>query len=133
VQDVEVPIARAPEFLDFFLREIPIEPVWVCPLRLRDRDAPWDLYALDPETTYVNFGFWSTVPLTDGQPDGTHNRRIEEVVEQLGGRKSLYSTSFYDRDEFWRLYNGSAYEDLKQAYDGDRRLLDLYEKCVERG
>jgi hypothetical protein len=55
------------------------------------------------------------------------------VVEELGGRKSLYSTSYYGRDEFWRLYNGPAYASLKAGYDGDRRLLDLYEKCVERG
>jgi len=133
VQDVEVPIERAADFFDFFVTEIPIAPFWVCPLRQRDPGARWDLYTLDPEKTYVNFGFWSTVPLQDGQPDGTHNRRIEQVVEELGGRKSLYSTSYYDRDEFWRLYNGPAYGALKQAYDGEGRLLDLYEKCVERG
>jgi len=55
------------------------------------------------------------------------------VVDELGGRKSLYSTSYYERDEFWRLYNGPAYAALKEAYDGDGRLLDLYEKCVEGG
>jgi FAD/FMN-containing dehydrogenase len=106
--------------------------VWLCPLRQRDPAASWDLYALEPETTYVNFGFWSTVPVVDGEPAGACNRRIERVVEELGGRKSLYSTSFYERDEFWRLYNGSAYAALKETYDGERRLLDLYEKCVQR-
>jgi hypothetical protein len=54
------------------------------------------------------------------------------VVAELGGRKSLYSTSYYERDEFWALYNGPAYEELKAAYDGGHRLLDLYEKCVRR-
>ena len=133
VQDVEIPIARAAEFLRFFLREVPIEPVWLCPLRVRRTDRPWDLYALDPATSYVNFGFWSTVPLADGETDGTHNRRIEEVVEELGGHKSLYSTSYYEREQFWRLYNGPAYAELKRTYDGDGRLLDLYDKCVGRG
>jgi FAD/FMN-containing dehydrogenase len=132
IQDIEVTIDRAPEFFDFLIREIPILPFWICPLRPRD-GARWDLYTLEPGTTYVNFGFWSTVPLAPGQPDGTHNRRIERVVEELGGRKSLYSTSFYDRDEFWRLYDGSAYGALKETYDGEGRLLDLYEKCVRNG
>ncbi len=132
VQDIEVPVERAPDFFDFLVREIPISPFWVCPLRQRDPDVRWDLYPLDPEVTYVNFGFWSTVALADGQPDGTHNRRIEHVVEELGGRKSLYSTSYYGRDEFWRLYNGPAYKELKRTYDGEGRLLDLYDKCVER-
>jgi FAD/FMN-containing dehydrogenase len=133
VQDVEIPVERAGDFLDFFLREVPISPLWICPLRQRDPAARWELYALDPERLYVNFGFWSTVPLADGQPGETHNRRIEQVVEGLGGRKSLYSTSFYERDEFWRLYHGEAYADLKRRYDGAGRLLDLYEKCVEGG
>ena len=133
VQDVEVPIERAPAFFDFMVAEIPILPFWICPLRQRDPSARWNLYELDPHTTYVNFGFWSTVPLADGRPDGTHNRRIEQVVEALGGRKSLYSTSYYERDEFWRLYNGPAYAALKETYDREGRLLDLYEKCVERG
>ncbi len=133
VQDVEVPIERAVDFFEFLVREVGISPFWLCPLRQRDPGARWPLYALDPETTYVNFGFWSTVPVAGGQRDGMHNRRVERVVEELGGRKSLYSTSYYERDEFWRLYNGPAYAALKQAYDGERRLLDLYQKCVERG
>ena len=133
VQDVELPIERASDFFDFLVREVPILPFWLCPLRLRDRDVRWDLYPLDTDATYVNFGFWSSVPRAAGEPPGTHNRRIEEVVTQLGGRKSLYSTSYYGRDEFWRLYNGPAYAALKERYDGGHRLLDLYEKCVERG
>ena len=132
VQDIEVTIARAAEFFDFLVREIPISPFWVCPLRPRDRRR-WALSPLDPDATYVNFGFWSTLPLADGQPDGTHNRRVEQVVEELEGHKSLYSDSYYDRDEFWRLHDGGAYGELKQAYDAEGRLADLYRKCVERG
>ena len=133
VQDVEVPISRAAEFLRFLLREVPILPIWLCPLRLRGPDSHWGLYPLEPGTTYVNFGIWSGVRRAAGRPDGEINRRIEQVVSELGGQKSLYSTSYYGREEFWRLYNGPAYAQLKDAYDPQRRLLDLYEKCVQHG
>jgi FAD/FMN-containing dehydrogenase len=132
VQDIEVPIEKAPEFHDFFVNEIGISPVWACPLRQRSADVTWDLYSLDPSKLYVNFGFWSSVPLQPDETEGTYNRRIEEKVEELGGRKSLYSTAFYEEDHFWELYGGSAYELLKKTYDPDGRLLDLYEKCVRR-
>ena len=89
VQDIEVPINRASEFHDFFVREIGIAPVWACPLRQRSNDVTWDLYSLDPSKRYVNFGFWSSVPLQPGESDGTYNRRIEAKVEELDGRKSL--------------------------------------------
>ncbi|HKN54737.1 MAG TPA: FAD-binding protein, partial [Amycolatopsis sp.] len=132
VQDIEVPLARAAEFLEFFEREIPISPVWVCPVRQRPGGAHWPLYELDPDALYVNFGFWSAVPLAPGEHESVHNRMIEAEVTRLGGRKSLYSDSFYAEDEFWRLYNGDAYRKLKRDYDPDERLLDLYEKCVRR-
>jgi FAD/FMN-containing dehydrogenase len=132
IQDVEVPVDRLAEFMAVFAREIPIEPVWFCPLQQRDRDVVWELYALDPDVLYVNVGFWSTVPLAPGQSDGDHNRLIERLVDDLGGRKSLYSTSFYDQDEFSRLYGGEVYERLKKTYDPDGRLLDLYAKCVRQ-
>jgi len=129
VQDIEVPIDRAEEFCEFFLREIPISPFWICPLRQRDPSAEWPLYSFS-DSLYVNFGFWSSVALAPGQADGDHNRLIERVVDDLGGRKSLYSTAFYSEDDFWRLYNGPAYEVVKKTYDPDARLLDLYAKCV---
>jgi len=130
VQDIEVPVDRAAEFLDFLHRDTGISPVWVCPLRQRDAEASWDLYHLDPDTLYINFGFWSTVRLRPGEPDGTHNRRVEVEVTRLGGRKSLYSTSCYPEDEFWKLYNGPTYRTLKDRYDPGGRLLDLFSKTV---
>lgn len=130
VQDVEVPVDRAAEFLGAFLEDVGITPVWMCPLRQRDHERTWELYALDPETTYVNFGFWSSAPLQPGQRDGHYNRYVERLVADLGGRKSLYSTSYYDEDEFWATYNGPTYRVLKKEYDPDGRLLDLYDKCV---
>ncbi|QGK69615.1 FAD-binding protein [Allosaccharopolyspora coralli] len=132
VQDVEVPVDRVAEFLDFFHREIGISPVWLCPVRLRD-PAGWPLYPMDPETLYVNVGFWSSAPLRAGQEFGHYNRLIEQRVSELDGHKSLYSTSYYDEDEFWRLYNKPVQDALKQRYDPDRRLPGLYEKCVQQG
>jgi FAD/FMN-containing dehydrogenase len=131
VQDVEVPVDQLAEFMDVFARDVGMEPVWFCPLQQRDADAVWELYAFDPGTLYVNVGFWGTVPLKPGQRDGDHNRLVERLVQDLGGRKSLYSTSFYDKDDFWRLYNGPAYDVLKKTYDPDGRLLDLYAKTVQ--
>ena len=131
VQDVEVPVDDAATFLRGFLDNVGISPVWMCPLRQRNAEHRWDLYALDPEVTYVNFGFWSSAPLADGQQDGHHNRYVERLVADLSGRKSLYSTSYYDEDEFWARYNGPTYQVLKKEYDPDSRLYDLYEKCVQ--
>jgi FAD/FMN-containing dehydrogenase len=134
VQDIEVPVDRLTEFLDFFHAEVGIEPVWVCPLKQRDPDVRWPLYEFDPQVTYVNVGFWSTVPLPHGvEPaEGRVNRRIEEMVTALDGRKSLYSTAYYSPEEFRTIYGGEDYDVLKTAYDPDGRLLGLYDKVVRQ-
>ncbi|HSK25833.1 MAG TPA: hypothetical protein VK894_02865, partial [Jiangellales bacterium] len=132
VQDIEVPVGRTAEFLRWFDAQVGMRPVWACPLRQRDPSLTWPLYAFDPDRLYVNIGFWGTVALPDGAGDGFHNRHVEHEVARLGGRKSLYSTAFYDEAEFRALYGGDAYARLKAAYDPQGRLLDLYDKCVRR-
>jgi FAD/FMN-containing dehydrogenase len=129
VQDVEVPIDRCTEFLEWFLSNVPIEPIWLCPLRLRDA-AGWPLYPIQPGHTYVNAGFWSSVPA--GATEGATNRLIETKVGELDGHKSLYSDAYYSADEFDDLYGGETYKTLKKTYDPDSRFLDLYAKAVQR-
>jgi FAD/FMN-containing dehydrogenase len=84
------------------------------------------------DTLYVNFGFWDGVKTRQKHPKGHFNRLIEKEVARLGGIKSLYSESFYERDEFEGIYGGEAYKNLKRRYDPKDQLKDLYEKCVLR-
>jgi FAD/FMN-containing dehydrogenase len=131
IQDVEIPLERTAEFLRWFAEDVGIEPVWLCPLRLRG-ERNWPLYPLEPARDYVNVGFWSSVPIAPGGTGSDTNRAIEDRVDAVGGHKSLYSDSFYSREDFTARYGGEHYPALKQRYDPDRRLLDLYAKAVRR-
>ena len=109
IQDVPIPIDRAPAFLDFFHREIGILPIWICPVRAHDPARRFDLFPMEPDVLYVNFGFWGLIKEKGRRPRG-----------------------YYEPDEFWRLYNKPAYDRLKASYDPDGRLGDLYRKCIIR-
>jgi FAD/FMN-containing dehydrogenase len=87
IQDVDIPIGHAPEFLDFFLREIGILPVWVCPFRAGAPGARWTLFPTRADTLYLNFGFWDVVRTSQPRPPGHFNRLIERKVSALGGIK----------------------------------------------
>ncbi len=132
IQDVDIPIGRAAEFLEFFLAEIGILPVWICPIGIHDPKARFPLYPLDSRTLYVNFGFWDVVTDPVRREPGFYNRKIERKVADLGGIKSLYSDSYYAEDEFWNLYDRPAYDALKRRYDPQGKFRNLYEKCVLR-
>jgi FAD/FMN-containing dehydrogenase len=107
-------------------------PIWVCPIRAPNAASEATLYPLPKGTLSINFGFWDTVSSQEPRPPGFVNRKIERETVALGGMKSLYSDSFFTEDEFWSLYDRDAYQRLKQRYDPDGRLPDLYAKCVLR-
>ena len=130
IQDVDIPIARAAEFLDFLHREVGILPIWVCPIREPDRGSEATLYPLPRGTLSVNFGFWDTVLSREPRARGFVNRRIERKVTDLGGIKSLYSDSYFTESEFWSIYDRPAYAALKARYDPSGALGDVYAKCV---
>jgi FAD/FMN-containing dehydrogenase len=129
IQDIEVPVDRTAEFLRWFDDRVGMRPVWLCPLRA---SRSWPSYPLEPQATYVNVGFWGTVPMAPGARDGDVNRDIEAKVTSLGGHKSLYSDAYYDRETFERLYGVANLSRVKQQTDPEGRLLGLYEKAVNR-
>jgi FAD/FMN-containing dehydrogenase len=129
IQDVEVPVARTADFLRWFDQAVGMRPVWLCPLRA---SRAWPSYPLEPGATYVNVGFWGTVPIAAGAAEGDRNRAIEAEVTDLGGHKSLYSDAYYDRETFDRLYGVANLTRVKQQTDPDNRLTGLYEKAVNR-
>jgi FAD/FMN-containing dehydrogenase len=128
IQDVDIPIARAAEFLDFYAKHIALWPQWVCPIGV-SQGRNFSLYLVRPGC-YVNFGFWDVKRTREAHPPGHFNRMIEEKVGELGGIKSLYSDSFFPQDEFYRLYGGAAYDALKRKYDPSGAFPRLYDKCV---
>jgi len=131
IQDVDIPLDRAAEFLEFYAREIGLWPQWICPIGPAPHSGAFTLYPMRPGW-YVNFGFWDTKRTRAAHPRGHFNRLVERKVAALGGIKSLYSESFFPEDEFHRIYGGDAYAALKRKYDPRGAFPGLYEKCVLR-
>jgi FAD/FMN-containing dehydrogenase len=129
VQDVEIPVERLPEFLDWFDAEVGMRPVWLCPLTASQK---WPTYPLAPDQIYVNVGFWGNVAVGPDAPNAPRNRAIEAKVHELGGHKSLYSEAFYDQETFDQLYDGANLAQVKGRYDPEHRLTTLYDKAVRR-
>ncbi len=129
IQDVDIPIANVAAFLAEFEAEIGIRPVWICPFVVPD--GRFSLFELRTDTPYINFGFWDLV--RSSEPDGYYNKRVEDLVAKLGGKKSLYSRSTYDKMTFWSEYDRDTYESLKRECDPDGRFPGLYEKAVKQG
>jgi FAD/FMN-containing dehydrogenase len=130
IQDICVPLQSAEEYLRFMAESIGIFPIWICPARHVNTTVPTPLFPMNDAVLYVDFGFWDVIKGRTQYEVGHFNRLIEQKTAELGGAKSLYSESFYDREQFWSIYNEPHYRALKAKYDPRGQLKDLYEKCV---
>ena len=131
IQDVDIPLVRAAEFLAFYAEHIGLWPQWICPIGPQKHSGRFSLYPVH-DTWYVNFGFWDVKRTREAHAAGHFNRLIERKVAELGGIKSLYSDSYFTPEEFQRYYGGAAYRALKAKYDPQGAFPQLYEKCVLR-
>ena len=139
VQDIEIPVERTAEFLRWYLRRVRMTPVWLCPLRaprplgdLADGARPGRCTRYGPATTYVNAGFWGMVPIAPGRADGDVNREVERVVGRPRRSQVAVLRRVLRRGGVLGRLRRRDLPGLKQRYDPDGRLLDLYDKAVGR-
>ena len=129
IQDVAIPVENAYAFFKFFIDHITLRPFWMCPTMAYANER-YNLFDLDPEKLYINFGFWGTV-MSEHEP-GYFNRMVEDKVVELGGLKSLYSSAYYSEADFWQIFDKDTYTRLKHKYDPQHKFLDLYTKVVAK-
>ncbi|HSX38266.1 MAG TPA: FAD-binding oxidoreductase [Chlamydiales bacterium] len=127
IQDILMPICNASLFYDFLRQEIQITPIWICPFQFYHSDTR---FTFCPKLDlYLDFGFWDMIPTT--HPKGFFNRLVERKTEELGGLKSLYSDSYYTKEEFWNMYSKPTFDQLKRKYDPNLVFKDLYAKVSD--
>jgi delta24-sterol reductase len=130
VQDLSLPYSTVEEFVDYTSQELGIWPLWLCPLR--ESDPP----TFHPYTTLpgpgdfpkpmMNIGLWGRAS-SDMDTFVRQNRQLESKLAELGGRKVLYSHTYYTEQEFWHLYDRGWYDDLRQRYSATT-LPTVYDK-----
>jgi FAD/FMN-containing dehydrogenase len=127
--DVFVPFSKAPEFLDWYQREINFYPIWCVPYR-RVADYPWlsDAYwAGVSDPLYLDLAIYGL------RQTGERNihRLFEQKLMELGGIKTLIAHNYYSKEEFWKIYNQPSYDTVKRVTDPDHQFRDLYEKTCQ--
>lgn len=131
IQDSEIPVEHAAEYLEFFHREISTKPIACAPVRCPTPQNRFPLFPLKPLAYYINVGFYGSVPTAKDREPGHFNRLVEKKTAALGGIKMLYSDAYYTEEEFWTIYDKRTYDALKQKYDPQRKLKDLFQKVVK--
>lgn len=132
IQDVAIPFPVAEEFVNWLHDNFGHYPLWLCPLRQSGKTAS-SPYGLLAEKTIagapeylMNFGVWGPGP-TNRRDFVMANRRLEQRVQALGGKKWLYAHAYYSEEEFWSIYNREEYDALREKYHATY-LPSIYDK-----
>lgn len=129
IQDWQLPWQAAGEFLQFIADEVDIQDrPWVAGPILTP-GTPTN-YPIEANKPYLNVGCYCSAKKPRADIDYYYTRILDRKCFELGGIKMLYSSSFFDEDEFDRHYNGEAYRALKSKYDSAGRAPTLYQKAV---
>ena len=145
IQDVAVPYPAADEFVNWLEDNFGHYPLWLCPLRQRGEapNSPHGLLAekadLNAPEYLMNFGVWGPGPANQREFLRV-NRRLEQKVQELQGKKWLYAHAYYTEDEFWSIYNRKEYDALRtkyhatylpSVYDKVKVNIDAQEKAIQ--
>lgn len=126
IQDIGIPLNRCTEFFKWYNEEINMYPIFICPIKPNGGNCP--LWKTPRNQMYCDFGFFGRKSSPSLDPN-YYNKLIENHIMSLGGIKSLYSKTFYDKDTFEGLYyGGDSYLKLKDTYDTNHILPMLYNK-----
>lgn len=132
IQDIAVPYEKAVEFMQFLHKSFGQYPIWLAPVDQAGQspDAPRGLLVETPESKspdeMINFGVWG--PGSSNRSKFVEdNRRLEQKVHSLKGRKWLYARAYYTADEFWKIYDRRGYDDIRAKYNASH-LPTIYDK-----
>lgn len=131
IQDWEVPAGKDGDaFCDWCVKTYPLpkgRPYLMVPIKAH-RDV--SLYPAHPGRWLLNLGcYYSIENNALGSSTWEITAEIDKKCYDIGGTKMLYSSTFLERDEFYKKYGGAEnYAALKARYDPTGSFKGLWEK-----
>lgn len=110
IQDCCLPISTVESFLYETIDELGVFPLWLCPIKEASSHQLFAPHAA--EEPILNVGIYGLPSRAASMEELM--RHLEERTYYYGGRKVLYSRSYYRVDEFWKIYDEFAYRNLRQ-------------------
>lgn len=143
IQDMLVPLYKVPAALEFSDRELELYPIWLCPHKLHRFPVKTMIY---PEPgferhrrrgdthyaqMYTDIGLYYTPnPIFRGEEfDGIEAcRRIEQWLLENHGFQALYAVTELNEKDFWRMFDASLYNRVRDKYKAVGTFMSVYYK-----
>jgi hypothetical protein len=131
IQDFCIPENYAARFLKEALDDPGTFPMWLCPIKGTSQPqifAPHLASSDNPTKRFINIGIYGLPSYFAPLEEIT--RKLEHKTYGLGGRKVLYSRSYYTPEEFWRIYSKPAYDALREKMRAQGVWSEITDKVL---
>lgn len=127
VQDFYVPMEKSNLFISD-VEKYQLFPVWICPIKSVSKDALFAPHASVLNDYFLDVGVYSKVQDLDC---ATHiTEALEKKLILLGGKKMLYASSYYSKDQLFYIYDKARYEELREKYWAKGVFVDFEDKVL---
>jgi Delta24-sterol reductase len=128
IHDFYAPFPIADKILNRFLEHTSILPVWLCPIK-----GSVGKQFLSPHyghEYFLNIGLYG-IPKGD-LPVPALSALLEKEIVDCGGRKMLYSYTYYTKEKFSKIYCDPLYDELRKKYFANLTFPTLYNKITNK-
>lgn len=131
IQDFCIPETKAMPFLEEVLTQPGVFPMWLCPIKGTNQPqifAPHLLEKESSESHFMNVGIYGMANYAAPMKEVT--QRLEDKTSAYGGRKVLYSRSYYTPEQFWQKYSLPDYRALRKKAGADGIWPEITDKVL---
>jgi len=126
IHDFYTPSLRADDVIHRFMELTGIFPIWLCPIK--GTQTPQFLSPHFGGSNFLNIGLYG-IPQTN-LPIPQLSAQLEKELISYGGRKMLYSFTYYDRESFSKIYSETKYNELRKTFFAEKAFPSLYNKVL---
>jgi len=128
IQDFCIPTPYAKGFLKEALDDPGTFPLWLCPIKGTNTPQILAPHLKTQPENFINIGIYGLPSYF--APIKEITRRLEKKTKEFGGRKVLYSRSYYTPEEFWAIYPRVAYEIVRTKTKTSDILHNITDKVL---
>jgi len=126
VHDFYAPFSKVDEVFASFVEQTEIFPIWLCPIK--GTDTPQILAPHFGKDKFLNIGIYGMPKSSLSTPE--LSAKLEKEIAHFGGRKMLYSYTYYDRENFSKIYDEASYSALRNKFFAEEAFPHIYNKII---
>ncbi len=127
IHDYVTDFDAAADLISYADSVVGIDPIWLCPIKTfhaKEKISPTNV---SREGIVPDIGIYGRSKKYIADKNGTNNK-IERYATENKSMKVLYSEVFYPEDEFWSIYDKTAYDAIRRKYHAESVFPDLWNK-----